>query len=440
MPPSIRPFDRSAPLGFWMATSLVVGNMIGSGIFLLPAALAPLGADNLPAWILTAGGAMTLAVAFGELSRAVPGAGGPYAYTREAFGDLAGFTVAWGYWVSVWVGNAAIATAAVGYVGEFVPWMTETPGHTAMATLSFVWALTLVNCLGVRAAGWVQGVTTVLKLLPILAAVALLVFRLPSMTWPGATHTHFTLGGTAAAATLTLWAMLGLESATVPADKIRDAARTVPRATVWGTLFTSVLSAAACGAVLLLVPATRLAASSVPFAELVRDAWGPHAARLVSLFAAVSALGALNGWILLQGELPRAMARDGLFANSFAKTSARGTPVVALVATSGLVTILVLLNLHRSLVSVFTFFVLLATTATLVAYLASMLALLRLRNRTRASPSLLGPTALGVLACLGAVYSIGALLGAGAEAVFWGVALLLAGLPLFFILRRRRAA
>ena len=234
--------------------------------------------------------------------------------------------------------------------------------------------------------------------------------------------------------------MLGLESATVPADKIRDAARTVPRATVWGTLFTSVLSAAACGAVLLLVPATRLAASSVPFAELVRDAWGPHAARLVSLFAAVSALGALNGWILLQGELPRAMARDGLFANSFAKTSARGTPVVALVATSGLVTILVLLNLHRSLVSVFTFFVLLATTATLVAYLASMLALLRLRNRTRASPSPLGPTALGVLACLGAVYSIGALLGAGAEAVFWGVALLLAGLPLFFILRRRRAA
>ncbi|MBP7569720.1 MAG: amino acid permease, partial [Acidobacteria bacterium] len=235
------PPARASRIGFWMATALVVGNMIGSGIFLLPAALAPFGADNLPGWLLTAGGAVTLALVFAHLSRVVPGAGGPYAYTREAFGDLAGFTVGWAYWVSVWVGNAAIATGAVGYLGSFVPWMVASPLNTALATLGFVWAFTFVNCAGIRAAGWVQGITTVLKLLPLVAAIALLVSRLDTVDWHGAGTATFTLGGTVSVVTLTLWAMLGLESATIPADKVEGASRTVFRATMWGTVLTIVI-------------------------------------------------------------------------------------------------------------------------------------------------------------------------------------------------------
>lgn len=427
---------RETPqIGFWMATALVVGNMIGSGIFLLPSALAPFGSDNLPGWLLTAAGGIAMGLVFGHLSRAVPGAGGPYAYTREAFGDLAGFTVAWGYWVSVWVGNAAIATGATGYAGEFFPWMVRTPLQTALATLGFLWALTLVNCLGIRAAGWVQGITTILKLLPIVAVIALLLPRLPSLEWSGVTRAHFTLGGTAGVATLALWAMLGLESATIPADKVRGSGATVLRATVWGTMGTVVLSAAACAAALLLVPAAQLSASNAPFAELMRGPWGEGAARAVSLFAAISALGALNGWILLQGELPCAMARDGLFVRAFARTTRRGAPVVALLGTSVLVTGLILLNFNRTLVGVFTFFVLLATTSTLFAYLASSLALVRLRARGRTAGSRLVAW-LGILGGVGALYSIGALAGAGSEAVFWGVVLLVAGLPVYLVLRR----
>lgn len=431
------PPARASRIGFWMATALVVGNMIGSGIFLLPAALAPFGADNLPGWLVTAGGAVTLALVFAHLSREVPGAGGPYAYTREAFGDLAGFTVGWAYWVSVWVGNAAIATGAVGHLGSFFPWMVASPLNTALATLGFVWAFTFVNCAGIRAAGWVQGITTVLKLLPLVAAIALLVSRLDTVDWHGAGTATFTLGGTVSVVTLTLWAMLGLESATIPADKVEGASRTVFRATMWGTVLTIVISAAACSAVLLLVPASRAASSSAPFADLATSAWGAGAARAVSLFAAISALGALNGWTLLQGELPRAMAQDGLFLRCFAKTSARGAPVVALLATSGVVTALVLLTVSRSLVGVFTFFVLLATTATLVAYLACALALLRLRARGRAGAPQLGLAGLGLLACVGAAYSIGALIGAGREAVLWGAVLLAAGLPVYALLRRK---
>ena len=308
-----RPSPGAAQIGFWMATALVVGNAIGSGIFLLPPALARFGADNLSGWLLTGAGGITLGLVFAALSRQVPGAGGPYAYTRAAFGDLAGFTVAWGYWVSTWVGNAAIGTAAVGYAGELFPWMIATPLNTALATLGFVWALTLVNCAGIRVAGWVQSVTTVIKLLPLIAAIGLLVSSASSLGPVVAARPHFTLGGTAAVATLALWAMLGIESATIPADKVTGGTTTVQRATIAGTVVTVILSAAGCAAVLLLVPGTTLAASTAPFATLIGAAWGPAAAAAVSLFAATSALGALNGWILLQGELPRAMAADGLF-------------------------------------------------------------------------------------------------------------------------------
>jgi basic amino acid/polyamine antiporter, APA family len=424
-------------VGFFVATALVVGNMIGSGIFLLPAALSPFGADNLPGWLLTAAGGITLGLVFAALSRQAPGAGGPYTYTRAAFGDLPAFAVAWGYWVSTWVGNAAIGTAAVGYAGEFVPWMVQTPWQTALSTILFLWALTLVNCAGIRAAGRVQGVTTVLKLLPLLAAIGLLASRASSLGGALSAHPHFTLDGTASVATLALWAMLGLESATIPADKVTSA-KTVQWATITGTVATVILSAAGCAAVLLLVPASQLASSNAPFAALIGSAWGPAAARAVSFFAAVSALGALNGWVLMQGELPRAMAADGLFLPAFGKTSAGGTPVVGLVATSGIVTLLILLNVHRTLVGVFTFFVLLATTASLAAYLASSLALVRLQLRAGTSGRR-SALALGCLGCAGAIYSLGALAGAGKEAVFWGAVLLMAGVPVYAGLRRGRS-
>ena len=225
---------RSAarPLGFWMATALVVGNIIGSGVYLLPASLAPYGANSLVAWLFTATGAVLLAVVFAALSRAFPKDGGPYVYTRAAFGELAGFVVAWGYWVSVWVGNAAIATGAVSYTSAVAPWIAAVPGASAMVTIAVVWILTLVNCYGVRAAGWVQAVTTVLKLLPLLAVALMGGFFVRREILASFAEVPLTLDGTTAAATLTLWAMLGLESATVPADKVKDPERTIPRATI----------------------------------------------------------------------------------------------------------------------------------------------------------------------------------------------------------------
>jgi amino acid transporter len=160
-------------LGFWTCVALVMGNTIGSGVFLLPASLAPYGLNSVIAWILTACGAMVLAVVFAQLSRAYPQAGGPYAYVDLAFGPFTAFIVAWGYWISIWVGNAAIATGAVSYLTPLLPWIDSVPGSSAAVTLCFLWALTAVNIYGIKASGWVQNVTTVLKVLPLLAISAL---------------------------------------------------------------------------------------------------------------------------------------------------------------------------------------------------------------------------------------------------------------------------
>ena len=313
-------------LGLWMSIALVVGNMIGSGIFLLPASLAPYGLNSIVAWVLSAAGAIALAVVLSRLSRAFPDGGGPYAYTQAAFGPLAAFLVAWGYWINVWVGNAAIATGAVSYLVPFAPRIGADPHVSAAVVVTILWMLTAVNCIGVRAAGWVQGVTTVLKVLPLLAIAAVGIFavRLDSLATNAAVP--FSAGAVTASATLTLFALLGLESATIPDGKVADPERTIPRATMIGTILTSLIYVVSCSTVLVLLPTAQLASSHAPFADVARMFWGGTGAALVALAAAISGFGALNGWILLQGEVPYVMAKDGVFPKVFARTSRRNTP------------------------------------------------------------------------------------------------------------------
>ena len=428
---------RPQLLGFWMCTALVVGNSIGSGVFLLPAALAPFGINSLLAWLFTAAGAMLLAVVFSTLSHAYPKAGGPYAYAHAAFGPLAAFIVAWGYRISIWVGNAAIATGAVSYLTPLMPWIATVPGASAAVTLLALWVLTFVNWYGVTASGWVQGVTTVLKLLPLFAIAAMGLISLHPAELAATLDIPLSVSGITAAATLTLWALLGLESATIPADKVRDPGRTIPRATLWGTAATAAVCIIACGTVLLVVPPAVLERSNAPFVDVARQFWGHRAGNLVALFAAISGFGALNGWVLLQGELPRAMAQDGVFPRIFAGQSARSTPTFALTFSSGLVSVLILANYQKSMVSVFTFMILLSTTACLVMYGVCCLALLRLQWTGRLGRARKHTRPLAVAGIAAALYSLWAIAGAGLEAMLWGCALLALGAPVYAAVHRK---
>ena len=139
-----------------MATALVVGNMIGSGVFLLPASLGPFGAVSLLGWVFTLTGAVLLALTFARLGRRIPRAGGPYAYTRAGLGDFPAFLVAWGYWISICASNAAIAVAGVGYLGYLWSPLATNPTAAAVVAVGSIWLLTWVNAHSVREAGAVQ--------------------------------------------------------------------------------------------------------------------------------------------------------------------------------------------------------------------------------------------------------------------------------------------
>jgi APA family basic amino acid/polyamine antiporter len=296
-----------------------------------------------------------------------------------------------------------------------------------------LWLLTAVNVLGVRTAGRVQLVTTAIKLLPLAGVgIAGLFYLEPSHFAIAQTGGPAVARGITATATLTLWAFLGLECATIPAGCISNPERTIPRATVTGTLLAGIVYVVSTVGVLGVLSPEVLGQTTAPFAEAARALGGNRAALAVALGAAISCFGALNGWILIVGQLPMAVAEDGLFPRVFSGLSARGTPVTGMVIAGVLSTALIAMNYSRRLVDLFTFIILLATLSTLVPYAFCALAGFVIRP---AGPALSrSAAAIGALAFGYALWAIG---GAGAEVVYWGLLLLMAGLPVYVWVRRR---
>jgi APA family basic amino acid/polyamine antiporter len=253
----------------------------------------------------------------------------------------------------------------------------------------------------------------------------------------------FTVSAVTAAAILTLWPLLGLESATVPAENVIDPERNIPRSTLWGTIVTAIIYVIACSAVILLIPGSQLKDSNAPFADVMRLFWGDWAASAVALFVFISGFGALNGWILIQGEMPRVLAKEKIFPELFAHESRYRTPDYSLFITSALVTIVMLTNYSGSMVSVFTFIILISTSAYLVMYLFCSLAALKLAWRGDLGIKGRRLAWLLAVAMVAALYSAWTLYGAGPEAFWWGMGLFALGLPLYFLMKwwqRRRSA
>ena len=423
-------------LGLWMTTALVIGNTVGSGVFLLPAALGAYGSISLIAWLFTAAGSLMCALVFARLSRLLPRAGGPYAYTREAFGEFTGFLVAWGYWISCWTTNAALAVAMVSYLTVFWPTLGTNAALAGFTAVGSIWLLTLVNSLGVRPVGFLQVGTTVLKLTPLVGVTVIGLFYLDTSNFVPFNASEQSAGGAlTACVALTLWAFLGIESATIPAEHISNPERTISRATLIGTGGIAVLYIAGTAAVMGILPQSRLAASTAPFADAAATIWGSWAGYAVAAGAVLSCFGALNGWILNTAQISRAVARDRLFPGPFGRLSRRGMPLFGLLVSSVLATFLVAVNYTRGLVEQFTFIILLATLTALVPYVFSAASSLIMMSRKKEEQRHQLPRAALMVSVLAFLYSIWAVAGAGHEIVYWGFLLLLAGIPVYVLMR-----
>ncbi|MFC0683840.1 amino acid permease [Novosphingobium clariflavum] len=417
-----------ASLGLLAATALVMGNMIGSGVFLLPASLAPFGWNGVLGWIVTISGALILAYVLSRLTRACPQAGGPAGFVTDAFGPTVGFFISWIYLISIWTSVVAIAVAAISYLSELFPLLGKGEHIPAIAAMALLWLMALINLRGTRTAGGFQVVTLALKVIPLFVVIVIAVMVLndgrvqiapPS---PGS----ISFGSVNGAASLTLWALLGFESASVAAARVRNPQVNIARATLWGTGLTGLLYLIVCSAIALLLPEAVVSHSAAPFATFVGRFWSTDAATLITVFAVISCVGALNGWTLLEAEMVRDMAHRRLLPAWFAETDARGVSRRALLISTVIASLFAAMNASRSMQSLFEYLLLLSTSATLWLYLACALSALKL--------GIARPAAL-----LGAAYALWTLWGAGIGASGLSFVLMALGLPIWLLVRRRSA-
>jgi basic amino acid/polyamine antiporter, APA family len=422
-------------LGLVMCTALVVGNTIGMGIFMLPASLAPYGMNALPAWLITAAGCIFIAWVFAGLARAFPDDDGPYAYTSRVFGSGSAFVLMWCYWVSTWVTLAVLATGVVGYLSFFFPLLGVNRALAAVTAVSLVWLFVLINMRGVRTAGWVQVLSTVLKLVPQVGIIALGAWALlaphaqPVVQVP---PTPTSLSGVIAASTLALYAMLGVESAAMPAGRVMDPGRTVPRATFLGTLLVALIYICVSLVPMLMIPQAELAASNAPFADLFGRFLGSASGKLLAAFVIVSGLGCLNGWTLILGELTLSFARHGGFPPALSKVNAHGAPTRAFVLTGIVVSLMMVTSYNDSMAGAFTFLSVVVTAANLPIYFGCALAVLALWRRGQIPHP--GPRESRWIAAalIATVYCVWVCIGIGGKPLLWALALSALGVPVYW--------
>jgi APA family basic amino acid/polyamine antiporter len=424
--------ETKKQLGLWTSTSLVVGNMIGAGVFMMPAALAKFGGISLLGWVCSAIGAFLIAKVFAHLSKLLPAAdGGPYAYSQKGLGDFAGFLVAWGYLVSVWCTNAAITVSFISAMSTFIPALATNPYLAIGVGLATIWFLSWINSLGILTSGILQLITTILKIVPIvlIGLVGLFYMQWNNFLPFNASGTS-TIAAITATTTLTFFAFLGIECATIPSGSVANSATTVAKATTLGTLIATIVYILGTVSVMGMIPAVHLKNSVTPFADAAVLIWGQGAKYWVSAGVAISAFGALNGYILIQGQMPYAVAKDQLFPQIFTRKNDKGVPVYGIVISSIFVSAFMAMNYTKGLVEQFQFLILLTTSTILIPYIFCTASYLLMRLRVAGITKNIFTGAI-VLAALTFLFCIWIMLGLGYETVFWGFVLTMSSVPIY---------
>lgn len=422
--------SETKPLGFWILTTLVAGNMIGAGVFLLPASLAIYGSISILGWLLTTIGAIFLALVFASLSQKISAIGGPYAYCKNTLGRFWGFFVAYNYWMGMWVGSASVAIALNGYLQFFLPALADNPLYGFMISVAVIWSLTLINIMGVQVAGYFQLVFTVLKLLPLFIIIVLGIgqvemHNLGDFNVSALSNFHAVI----AAAALTLWSFIGLESASVPADKVHLPKKNIPRATIVGTLLASGIYILSVIVIFGTVSNAELVNSTAPYALSASNILGPIGSLSIAIIAVISCYGSLNGWILLQGQVPYAAALDNMFPKIFLSVDKQGTPIAGLIISSALTTLLLSMSLQMSLIAQFNLVISMAVFSTLIVYVLTTIAQLVMLKKD----NIMEVGTKYITAIIALSYSIWMIYGLDNSDIVYGACLSLLAVPIYFL-------
>ena len=302
---------KKQQLTFFALLALVMGNMVGSGIYLLPASLARIGSITLYSWIFSSFGALLLAFIFANLSKKIKNTGGPYIYAKEILGKFSGFQTAYSYWIAILITEAALAIAFTSYFSVFWPYAMDSI-NTSIIAITVVWLSTTLNILSVSNIGRIQVVFNIFKFIPLILIVIF-----------GWKYIHkdfyiqyYNISGKSdfsafsAAIVITFWSFCGIESATVPSGLVRKPKITVPIATILGVIIVTIIYIGCSAVVMGMINPEILGYSTSPLADAAQIMIGDSGRYLIAFSAALACLGSLHGWILLQGQVSLAVAED----------------------------------------------------------------------------------------------------------------------------------
>jgi arginine:agmatine antiporter len=404
--------SSSKKVGVIPATLMVAGNIMGSGVFMLPANLAATGGIAIYGWAVTITGAICLAMVYAKMASIDDSAGGSYAYARRAFGPFIGYQTNLLYWLAGWIGNVALAVVGVGYLSFFFPILKE-PWVLAAACVGMIWLFTFLNILGPRITTQVQSVTTILALVAIVGVAIVGWFKFSLTTYMGSWNVsgHDTFGAIQGVLNVTLWSFIGVETASVAAGVVDNPKKNVPIATIGGVLLAAVTYVLSCTAIMGAIPNDVLQKSAAPFADCAKLALGEAGGAIVSFCAAAGCLGSLGGWVLATAQTAKAAAADGLFPKIFGDANQHDIPVKNLVITGFLMTGAQLLTVSPTASKEFGVISSIAVLMTLVAYVYVAAALVWIAQKVGVG--------LGIMIAITTAYCLWAVIGSDPKQVTW---------------------
>jgi len=425
-------------MGILALTLVTASNMMGSGVFMLPTNLAGVGSISIFGWLVTIIGVLAIALVFAKSSLLTPRDGGIVAYANDAFGPFVGFQATMCYWISAWIGNVALLVAGVGYLSYFFPAL-HNPMYSCLAAIAILWCFVALGSNGAKVAGSAQSFTASCMLVVVLGVGIVgwfwfspkMYFEVYNATGQSSGHAIMS------AASLALWGFLGVESAVVSSGQVNDPEYTVPRATVFGLLIASACYVASTTVIMGIVPHHVLVSSSAPFADAARYMFGPVAGNIASAMSIIACFGSLSGWLILQSEGPRAGAKAGLFPQFFAEVNKNDVPVKGLVFTGVLMSLVLFMTASPDLSKQFQVVILLSVFASLMPYMYALVALPVIMISHKVNK---GSTFMfyGVLVVIGMAFCVFALLGSGADSLYWGTLVMALTIPMYSFVANSR--
>lgn len=427
--------------GIWMLIALIIGNTIGAGIFMLPVSLAKIGSISIFSWIFTSIGALLFAFVFAKMSKIVGSkSGGPYAYARTCFGDFTGFQIGFTFWIASWTGNCSLVVTLIGYMHLLFPQLNN-PLLATLVGIIIIWTFAGINILGIRSVGIVQIITTIIKLLPIffIVAIGFMHFHPQYITHSFNVSGKTNLSAFSYAAMLTLWAFSGQETACIPAGSSHNPERNIRIATIVGTIALVLIYIITTLAVMGLFSPDVLAHAKSPFADAMEMIFGQWGRLFVIICIIISCFGALNSGILVEGQIPMAIAEDGLFPKFFAKRNKGNAPYFAIIIDATLMSCFLMLTSKADMIEQFQLVITIASVATLIAYLYSALAeiILIYKLRTKGVMQPYNKTNI-MVAFFAAVYAFWAIFGSGMEIIFYMTMMIFGSAILYAFLNWRK--